>query len=270
MQPSDRSEMASQLLFGEMAEVIEKQGNWLNVKCLWDACTGWLDASQVEKITPSEVDFFQTSHGTSLALVEGVMAENHFLPVLLGSTLPGFDGIRLRIGDRSLTFSGQTIFSSEIRPTGELISRIARKYLHAPYLAGGRSPFGIDAAGLTQMVFKMAGMPLHREAAMQVNHGRIVHFMEETQPGDLAFFDDEKGRINHVGLLISENQVIHANGRVRLDRCDHFGIFNEEQNRYTHQMRVVKRLLPDEIVEKTKPVARAEQEIGLPQAALFE
>ena len=199
-QPADRSEMVSQLLFGELAEVLEKRDNWLNVKCLWDGQTGWLFSKQVEAVTPSEVDFFQKNRAHSLALVESCNADDHFLPILLGSELPAFDGLRLRLGERSFLFSGQAIFSNEIKPSGELISRIAHKFLHAPFLSGGRSPFGIDAAGLTQNVFKMVGIPLFREPVLQVKQGRVVDFMEETQAGDLAFFDDQKGRPVAAGL----------------------------------------------------------------------
>ncbi len=270
-QPSERSEMVSQLLFGEVAEVLKKQDNWLNVKHLWDETVGWLDSRQATLITPSEADFFERNHANSLALCEPVMADDHFLPILMGASLPGFDGIRLKIGEASYAFSGQTIFPGSVQPTGDILSRIAKKYLHAPQLAGGRSPFGIDAAAFTQMVFKMFGIRLWRSAEAQVAQGRVVDFMDEIQAGDLAFFDDARGRVDHVGLIISSTQILHVDGRVRADRIDHFGIFNEESRRYTHQLRVVKRLLADEArpAESVDAQKRVEENI-LPQAVLFD
>ena len=124
-QPSERSEMVSQMLFGELAEVLKKQDNWLNVRLLWDETVGWMDARQTTPITPSETVFYQNNHAHSLALTEPVMSDNYFMPVLIGSMLPGFDGIRFKIGERNFTFSGQTIFSNPAQPTGELLSRIA-------------------------------------------------------------------------------------------------------------------------------------------------
>lgn len=271
VQPSDRSEMVSQMLFGEMAEVLKKQDNWLNIKHLWDDTTGWIDARQVAFLNPGDSCIFENSQAHSLALTEAVMADDHFMPILMGSTLPGFDGIRFKIGEINYTFSGQTIFNDAIQPTGELLSRIAKKYLFAPELAGGRSPFGIDSAAFTQIVFKMLGIKLFRTPDLQVNQGRVVHFMEETQAGDLAFFDDARGRIDHVGLIISGTHILHVDGRVRADRIDHFGIFNEELGRYTHQLRVVKRHLADETrAEKVAVSQKIVEEEALPQAVLFD
>jgi hypothetical protein len=136
-------------------------------------------------------------------------------------------------------------------------------------LWGGRSPFGIDCAGLTQMVFKIAGIRLLRDANQQVTQGRPVDFMEQCQSGDLAFFDNGKGHIGHVGIILPDCHVIHASGKVRIDKMDHFGIFNKEQNKYTHQLRVVKRLLPDVESAAANGSGDAQSEDLVNQTALF-
>jgi gamma-D-glutamyl-L-lysine dipeptidyl-peptidase len=147
---------------------------------------------------------------------------------------------------------------------------LANRYLHAPYLWGGRSPFGIDAAGLVQMVYKMAGIQLLREPMHQVTHGRPIDFTEQCQAGDLAFFDNGKGDINHVGIVLPGCNLIHASGKVRIDKLDHFGIFNKEINRYTHQLRIVKRLIPDTENPEEGDDEQDDQLGGLvSQAALF-
>jgi hypothetical protein len=120
------------------------------------------------------------------------------------------------------------------------------------------------------MVYKMSGIHLMRDAAHQVTVGRPIDFTEQCQAGDLAFFDNGKGIINHVGIIAPGCQLIHASGKVRIDKLDHFGIFNPEQKRYTHQLRIIKRILPDELSDVTasnaKPSSNATEQ---PQKALF-
>jgi cell wall-associated NlpC family hydrolase len=120
----------------------------------------------------------------------------------------------------------------------------AFSYLNAPYLWGGRTPFGIDCSGFTQMVYRMCGYSIPRDASQQVKKGETLSFLEECQPGDLAFFDNPEGAITHVGIVLEDFNIIHASGRVRVDGLDHSGIYNVEVNRHTHKLRVLKRLLP--------------------------
>ncbi len=268
--PADKSEMVSQLLFGETVEIVETKDNWLQVHCAWDGYSGWVDAKQLKRLTPSEFDDYKEHVSVNLSLVEGLMAADHFIPLTLGATLPRYDGLRCQLGDQSFQFSGPVITPNHAPKTGEWIVKIARRYLHAPYLWGGRSPFGIDAAGLTQMVFKIAGIRLLRDATQQVTQGRPVDFLEQCQLGDLAFFDNGKGDIGHVGIILPDCHLIHASGKVRIDKLDHFGLFNAEQQRYTHQLRIVKRLLPD-APGADAPAARVTAEDELfSQTALFD
>ena len=116
-------------------------------------------------------------------------------------------------------------------------------YVNAPYLWGGRTPFGIDCSGFTQMVYKINGYKLLRDAAQQATQGEALSFIEESQPGDLAFFDNSDGQIVHVGIIMKDNYIIHAHGKVRIDRLDQTGIYNVETNKYTHKLRVIKKII---------------------------
>ena len=123
------------------------------------------------------------------------------------------------------------------------MAQTAFMYLNAPYLWGGKSPFGIDCSGFTQMVYKLNGYSLLRDASQQATQGVPLSFIEESEAGDLAFFDNEEGKIIHVGLIMDDNYIIHASGKVRIDRLDHLGIYNAELNKHTHKLRVIKKII---------------------------
>jgi len=244
---SDKSEMVSQLLFGETVEVMEQRGSWAKVRCLWDNYIGWTDRKQLKTLPAAEIEVYQKKYALSLELFHGAMADGYSLPITIGATLPRFDGLKFHLNGSSFNFSGQAIEPAEVTQESGILLKIARRYLYAPYLWGGRSPLGIDCSGFTQMVYKMIGISIPRDASQQVEKGRLVDFVEQVQPGDLAFFKNKKGRIVHVGIVMPERKIIHASGQVRIDQIDHFGIFNAEQDKYTHKLRVFKRLLPDEL-----------------------
>lgn len=241
---SESSDMVSQLLFGELVETIETKGRlWSRVRCQWDNLVGWVATNQLQAITPSEFITFNEHFAYNLELTQAVMGADFFLPITLGAQLPNFDGMRFQLADAVYTFSGQAVFPKDITPNADFLLKIARRYLHAPHLSGGRSPFGIDSSGLVQIVFKIGGIHLPREAAHQVFMGETIDFVEQAQAGDLAFFEDRMGRIAHVGILLPNLQILHAYGKVRIDNIDHFGIYNHHESRYTHKLRVVKRVL---------------------------
>lgn len=242
---SHKSEMISQLLFGEMVEVLEKKGRqWTRVRCQEDNFVGWVSTHQLEEITPSEFQSYQNQFAFVLDLLHPAQRDDAFIPLSLGARLPNFDGMRFTIGTQTYSFTGQAVFPEDLVAQPQLILKIARKYLHAPMLWGGRSPFGLDSAGLVQVVYRMAGQQLPREAYQQVLEGESVDFVEQAYAGDLAFFENQAGRITHTGILFPDNQVLHVYGKVRLDRLDHYGIYHTELKRYTHRLRIVKRVLP--------------------------
>lgn len=242
---SDTEEIVTQLLFGECIEVLVKKHNaWMQIRCLADGYIGWIDSKQVVRISEEEKDSYDESPNYCMDIVQSVSANDHTFPILLGSRLPKFDGLHCYLHDYKYIYNGPIIDPSKIDVvTAELVERIARKFIHAPYLWGGRSIFGIDCSGFTQVVFKLLGYKLPRDASEQVHEGVIIDFLSTTKVGDLAFFENADKKIIHVGIILDDQKIIHASGRVRIDSFDQEGIYNKETKKYTHKFRVAKRIL---------------------------
>ncbi len=242
--PKDTSEMVSQLLFGECVEIIDwKNKNWLKVRCLFDGYIAWLDPKQLSYLPEDMVDQYSKNHPCSLDICTPLMNTEISYPILLGSSLPFFDGLSLRLPSAQYTFSGQVIDPGELKLTEEIIIKVAKKYLNAPYMWGGRSPFGMDCSGFTQVVFKMLGIKLRRDASQQAKEGELVAFLDAARVGDLAFFDNKDGDIVHVGIILENKMIIHASGSVRIDKLDYVGIKNVNTKRHTHKLRIIKRFI---------------------------
>ncbi len=242
-EPSDKSEMVSQLLFGEGFEVLDAQPKWTKVQLHWDGYTGWVDSSSIHAASFSDIDEEEKKIfycNDISALVHSTLGKQ---VITYGSTLPQLKKNKLKLGDDEYSFEGNPLNSSSIPHTEIAIEELATKYLNAPYLWGGRSILGIDCSGLTQMVFKMLGIKLYRDAFQQSDQGMLVNFVDEARTGDLAFFKNEEGKIIHVGIILSNNRIIHASGRVRIDDIDHYGIYNKQKKSYSHQLRFIKRIL---------------------------
>ena len=239
-EPSDRSEIVSQVLFGEHFEILEQLKQWCRIRMQYDAYEGWIDSKQLQLI--SESSFNQLSEDAIILnadLIEYITAPNNLLiPIPMGSSVSFLN--YNEINTSNFDFEGTKI--SGIKPKEGLINT-SFLYLNAPYLWGGKTPFGIDCSGFTQMVYKLNGYKLLRDASQQATQGEPLSFIEESEPGDLAFFDNEEGNIIHVGIIMEDNYVIHASGKVRIDRLDHLGIYNAEINKHTHKLRVIKKII---------------------------
>ena len=238
---SHRSEQISQLLFGETYEIMQKQGSWLLIKCTYDDYEGWIEENQHYELNEREyLNIAANDSGLALELVNSAASSTHSVPILAGSSLPFFDGMNFKIGKEKFIYNGQAV-QSDAKNTA-VFERIALRYTNAPYLWGGRSPFGIDCSGFTQLVFKFIGVPLLRDAYQQAGQGSVINFIEEAQPGDLAFFANDEGKIIHVGIILKDSRIIHASGKVRIDKIDHFGIYHAEQKKYSHNLKIIKRI----------------------------
>lgn len=242
-EPADMAEQVSQLLFGEAYQVLEERAKWLRIRNSFDRYEGWIDKNQHFEITESEFKSCSKTDVTSAELVSLLRntKTGAFSPIVLGSTLHNLQQSKTQFSTESHEFLGDA--RSYIKADRSKLVEDAHVYLNAPYLWGGRSPFGIDCSGFTQLVYKLNGFALPRDAKDQAKEGVTLSFIEEAEPGDLAFFDNQEGNIIHVGILLGDNYIIHASGKVRIDRIDHQGIYNVEKRDYSHKLRIIKQLL---------------------------
>ncbi len=233
---SHESEMTSQLLYGEHFKILEERVHWTRIRNSFDGFEAWIDKKQYKKI--DEADYYSLEENDlqlSSDLIEYITDELGLLmPISMGSVL-NFSG------ELGHMYEGEKTKLSASKK--ENLINTAILYLNSPHLHGGKSPFGIDSSGLTQTVYKLNGFKIKRNAAEQAKQGEALSFIEESEPGDLAFFDDQDGIINHVGLMMKDNYIIHVDGKVRVDRIDHSGIFNAELRRHTHKLRVIKKII---------------------------
>lgn len=234
LEPSHSSEISNQLLFGEHFFILSEKSPWYRIRSAFDNTEGWIDSKQAKKISEENFRRIDSEEPVLTAdLMEFIEGNDQLTVVPLGSVLNGLGMLGQDYG--GLTTTGK-------QPKNALLET-AYLYLNAPFLWGGKSPFGIDASGFTQMVYKLNGYRLARTAAEQARQGESLSFIEESEPGDLVFFDNPEGVINHVGIILGDNYIIHADGKVRLDRIDHSGIYNADLRKHTHQLRVIKKII---------------------------
>jgi hypothetical protein len=242
--PHVTGELITQLLFGELAEVVESSANiWLKIRTEYDEVIGWVLKDQLTLISDQEFEKYRLNHAHVLDLFNPILSDEHQLTISLGAQLPGFDGLKFKLNNTIFRYSGQAVFSNHLSNKPLTIVKIAKKLLYVPFLGGGKTPMGMDASGMIQLLFKLIKLKLPRFVHQQVYFGELIHFIESASEADLIFFENKKGIIDHVGIYLGEGKIIHVADRVKIDLVDHFGIFDETKKAYTHKLRVIKRLL---------------------------
>jgi len=243
--PDDRTEQTTQLLFGDHYEVIGFSNDkaWVNVRIFADGYEGWINRKQHHGITPEYFD--QINHANfkiTTDLTAGILYKKNPLTILMGSIVPISNSELFKM-EEQFAFNGEAKSLGQKREF-EFLKTVALKYLHAPYQWGGKSPFGIDCSGFTQMVYKVSGYLIPRDAYQQATGGTEVLGLSNALPGDLAYFSNGKGNISHVGILLEEEKVVHASGRVRIDQLLEEGIVDIETKVITHTLSGIRRFLP--------------------------
>jgi len=239
-EPNERSEMTTQVLFGETFQILEETVKWSYIKLTHDNYLGWIDNKGVTIISDEHFESIKKRPVAITSQLYNIVYNDKKEQLVLppGCTLPHFDH-----KEKTSIINNKIYYFKDYIQNETDITSLSERYLNCPYLWGGKNPFGIDCSGLVQVIYKIKGISMPRDAHQQVNEGTTVNFISEIKSGDLAFFDDDEGNIIHVGIITNKNKVIHASGKVRIDVIDQQGIFDTELRKYTHKLRVIKRLL---------------------------
>jgi hypothetical protein len=243
---SDKAEQVTQLLFGDHYEVLEPANDrrWLKIKINFDQYEGWIDVKQHHAISKEYYEYLnQAEFKITTDVTSSILYNKSRQIILMGSMIP-ISSSELFKMEEQFAFIGEAKNVGQKREF-EFLRTTAIKYLNSPYLWGGKSTFGVDCSGFTQMVFKICGYRLLRDSPQQAVQGKPVSTFSESKPGDLAFFTGNDGKINHVGILLEQDKIMHASGRVRVDPVNEEGILNQETKMYTHQFSSLRRILAE-------------------------
>lgn len=239
-EPAHKSEMSSQLLFGEKVTFLESNHDgWQKVKVKYDDYEGWIQKGQL--ITIDEHKFNKTDTILTADWLNEIDFNGYKMCIPMGCSLSAFNSGITPWSKNTVKFKGSQWNIEEAEFSDKLLKQTTYKFLNTTYLWGGKSVFGIDCSGFVQTILKLFNVKVLRDAWQQAESGETVDFLESAKCGDIAFFDNEEGRIVHTGILLNSNEIIHASGKVRLDKIDNEGITNQETNERTHQLRIIKR-----------------------------
>jgi hypothetical protein len=238
--PMHYMEMVSQLLFGETVKVLKtKDDLWVKICSLHDGYEGWMTNTLLEETDETSAN--SRSVFVTTQLLSNIKVDNNNMNIPVGSSLPFFENGKGRLGKTEFEFTDNYCNRDEQQPGAELLHQLSLPWLNAPYLWGGRTPLGVDCSGFVQVIYKMMGIDLSRDAWQQAQEGEAVTKFKDAKPGDLAFFDNKED-IVHVGILLGDEKIIHASGKVRIDSINKKGIINAETGKRTLRLRAIRRL----------------------------
>ncbi|MGN6401515.1 MAG: C40 family peptidase [Flavisolibacter sp.] len=239
MEPSHRTEMSNQLLFGETMEVLEEKEEWFKIKSLYDGYEGWLTYHLITEV--NEQVAMQPLEHVAISDLNVLLFQGNVMKIPRGSHLTGLNVQTNELWTNEWEYHG-SIKNVKGVFNGNDIVRSAHEWLNAPYLWGGKTLMGVDCSGFVQTVFKLFGIQLLRDAYQQAEQGILIERLEKVKEGDVAFFQNENGKVTHVGILLNSSKIIHASGKVRIDTLDEQGIVNTDNGRRTHQLHSVRRV----------------------------
>jgi gamma-D-glutamyl-L-lysine dipeptidyl-peptidase len=243
---SHQSLQVTQLLFGDHYEVVQESTNhnWLRISVYFDGSSGWIERKQHHGISKEYFEQINTSDfKITTEVCSTILYKKSPISILMGSIVPISQSELFKM-DEQFAFNGESKSLGQKRDF-EFLKSISLKYLNVPEQEGGKSPFGIDGYGLIQMTYKIAGYPISRVVEDLVSHGKVVKDIRDAKRGDVVLVASRKqGKIS-AGLLMEDNKLLHADGRVRIDQLMEDGVLDLETKIYTHELKTIVRILND-------------------------
>ena len=243
----EEAEQNTQMLFGELAEVIDEQPRWKRIRLESDGQEGWVDAKMITPMTDKEYAAHKKALKTAATVafpMAYAMSENNgqTIPLTAGTRLTNYRDGRFEVLGVGFRIDPSMVITAPLELNQENLLKAVRFFINVPYLWGGKNALGMDCSGFTQTVMSLFGKALLRNASEQVTQGKPIKDLSKAKAGDLVFFDHEDGKISHVGIVIDPERVIHCSGRVKVEKLDSQGIFNAETGEYSHHLTQIRRL----------------------------
>ena len=241
------AEQNTQMLFGELAQVLEEQDRWTRIRLDSDGQEGWVDAKMIAPIAGDDLKAYKAALKKAATVafpMTYAVSENNgqTIPLTAGTRLTNYQDGRFEVLGVGFRIDPSMVITAPRELNRETLLQTVRFFINTPYLWGGKNALGMDCSGFTQIVLSLFGKSLLRNASEQVTQGDPVNDLSQAKAGDLAFFDHEDGRISHVGIVIDAERIIHCSGRVKVEKLDPTGIFNAETGEYSHHLVQIRRL----------------------------
>ncbi|MBO4249672.1 MAG: C40 family peptidase [Paludibacteraceae bacterium] len=241
------AEQNTQMLFGELCEVLEEKPRWNRIKLDLDGQEGWVDSKMICPMKSEELASYREACKHSAKVVFPMVyavSENNgqTIPLTAGTCLPNYQNGRFEVLGVGFRIDPSMVATQIIELNQANLLQTVRFFLNVPYLWGGKNALGMDCSGFTQVIMSLFGKSLLRNASEQATQGEKISKLQDVQAGDLAFFDHEDGKISHVGIVIDAERIIHCSGRVKVEKLDEIGIFSAETGQYTHHLVQIRRI----------------------------